>query len=190
MKSNSHLQFSFHPVQQATKTSERHDRANDNGNFNWMNTLLTIIKGSAFSQYDFHNASLRRRHMVPIVCRTKIFTICSRCVPSLMPFDPNNSQFRVKNEHSMHEKSICHRKLHGYGFFSSMQQPRKNWWTSLRQCWIILCCRSPPGEWEKVSGGRWDGESGDNISESGTTRVSTMLLICAFFRRRFVRVDS
>lgn len=32
-------------------TMKRHDRANDNGNFNWMNTLLTIIKGSAFSQY-------------------------------------------------------------------------------------------------------------------------------------------
>lgn len=31
---------------------------NDNGNFNWMNTLLTIIKGSIFSQYRCSSISL------------------------------------------------------------------------------------------------------------------------------------
>lgn len=63
--------------------------------------------------------------MVPIVCRPKIFTICSRNVPALMLFDPNNSQLRVKNEHSMHEKSICRRKLRSYKIFLLCNSPEK-----------------------------------------------------------------
>lgn len=39
-------------IKHKTSGEKRHDRANDKGNFNWMNTLLTIIKGSVFSQYN------------------------------------------------------------------------------------------------------------------------------------------
>lgn len=81
VKSNSHLQFFFGEASWIiSSTKTRHDRANDKGNFDWMNTLLTIIKGSVFSQYDVHNAAsvIWCPLFVPSGEKKKSFTICSR----------------------------------------------------------------------------------------------------------------
>lgn len=128
--------------------------------------------------------SRRRRHMVPIVRRPKKYSQ-SALAMSLMPFDPNNSLLRVKNEHSMHEKSICHRKLHRATTTSSLQQPRnKSTKRSerLRQCWMILCfrcCRH--GEWGKLSGRSMRRRIERKHKRERDETIPAMLLICAFF---------
>lgn len=150
----------------------RHDRANDKGNFNWMNTLLTIIKGSVFNQYAFHNASAMPLSSYGAHCFTHR-TFC--CLPAFWCFSIRIisflfSQFghkKWKNEHSMHEKSI---KLYSYTSLCYATAPNR----PKRWCWINLCCS------QRMRIERPRRKMVKNTSGSGTTPV--FWLILAFFR--------
>lgn len=99
-----------------------------------MNTLLTIIKGSVFSQYDFHNAQLSSYGAHCFTLPEIYTTSCSACFEFrlLMLLDPNNSLFpqipdmKIKNEHSMHEKSIKLKQLPELRLCNSPEKQQEN----------------------------------------------------------------
>lgn len=152
-----------------------------------MNTLLSIIKGSFFNQYDFHNVL---RHMVLIVHSTKIYAICfsyflfSNISCLLIIFDPYN--FRgIKNEHSRCMKRAFAMDKYGYGF-SSMQQSRK-----INVGYKIYAARLSRTANEESIVRSTRQAIGKQHKRERDEPSSVMILVFAFLHfRRFVRINS
>lgn len=161
-------------------TMKRHDRANDNGNFNWMNTLLTIIKGSAFSQYLVVDVVIWCPLFIVTYTQSVPVYLFSPCSLLLMLLDPNNFKGTQNKKMNIH----CMKKATSLFFLCS--SPEKIFF--IRQCWINLCCFIlfyfsfvSHSEWEKVSFNRWNRQLQTSCSQSETNVVLLCFLFSPFF---------
>lgn len=136
-----------------------------------MNTLLTIIKGSVFNQYAFHNASaMPSSSSYGAHCFTHR-TFC--CLPafwcsSIRIISFLFSQFghkKWKNEHSVHEKSI---KLYSYTSLCYETAPKR------------------PKRWIYAVGSEWKANGRDGRWRKARARTGRPVLP-AWFSPSFVR---
>lgn len=109
----------------------RHDRANDNGTFNWMNTLLTIIKGS-----PFHRSP--PRHMVPH-CSLSASNLFSLCSPSWSFFFFLPSRKKVNSRCAWKEHFAVEEKRE-----LACNSPQ------IKPAFMLLLFSVRTSEWEKV----------------------------------------